>query len=308
MKETSQRDVQLPWTGERVVPGVPEEEALFQFHWTRYSFAAANIHGGYVLDMGCGAGYGAHLLATSDPASYVIGMDIAPDAIAFAASRYQAPNLRYVVGDALAFPFARASFDLIVAFEVIEHLKNAQQAVERVRRLLKPDGMFIVSTPNRDVYSEGHEEPWNPYHVQEFSLPEFEALLSPYFPYVQIYGQSHAVGSLVWGDSVLNDVGVRLDLVGNQPLSRAEFLIAVCSSDKRSVQTPRLWLMEVQDLRTILERRQCYLEKLHIQIASLNRAVEGLMAYQRRVEGFWPVRVFRRLQKTYVSLKKEVGP
>jgi SAM-dependent methyltransferase len=303
MKDASQRDVQLPWTGERVVPGIPETEALFQFHWTRYSFAVANMHGGRVLDMGCGAGYGAYLLATSDPASFIIGMDIAQDAIAFAKSRYQATNLRYIVGDALAFPFAWASFDMIVALEVIEHLKDAQQAVEKVRRLLKPDGVFVVSTPNRDVYSEGHKEPWNPYHIQEFSLPEFKALLSS-FPYIQIYGQSHAVGSLIWDDDVLNNISVRLDLIGNKPLSEAEFLIAVCSLEKRPLQPSRLWLMEVQDLCTVLEKRQRYLEQIQVQIASLNKSVGELMAYQRRVEGLWPVRVFRHLHKIYASLVK----
>ena len=207
-------------------------------------------------------------------------------------------------GDALAFPFAWASFDMIVALEVIEHLKDARQAVEKVRRLLKQDGVFIASTPNRDVYSEGHKEPWNPYHIQEFSLPEFKALLSSSFPYVHIYGQSHAVGSLIWDDDVLNNISVRSDLIGNKPLSQAEFLIAVCSLDKRPVQPSRLWLMEVQDLCTVLEKRQCYLEQMQVQIASLNKSIGELISYQRRVEGFWPVRVFRRLQKIYANLVK----
>ena len=304
MTDKAYHNVELPWTGERVVPDIPELEALFQFHWIRYSFAVANMGGKYVLDLGCGAGYGAHLLAMSDPGSCVVGMDIGADAIAYAKSHYRLPNLRYVVGDVLSPPFPRASFDLIVTFEVLEHLEDAQRSLELSRWMLKPDGVLIVSTPNREVYSKGHEKPWNPYHVREFSLPEFQALLHAQFSHVQIYGQQHTVGSLIWKNGSLANTAVHLDLVGNHPVSQATYLIAVCSSDELPSQSTGLWLMEVQDLQDVLGRHQHHVEELNVRVARLTEWAQELQAYQEHVEGRRIVRAWRRLQRVYAWLIK----
>jgi len=312
MSDYSGAEGELPWTGERVVPGISETEALYQFHWARYSFAVALVDGGRVLDLGCGAGYGTHLLADSDPGAHVYGMDIAPEAVAYAANHYQLSNLRYVRGNALCPPFQEGSFDVIVSFEVLEHVDEARCLLQSAKRLLKQGGSLVVSTPNREVYSKGCTQPWNPYHVREYSLAEFRAMLGDYFPCVHVYGQSHTVGSLIWQDDLLADVSLRRDMVADQPMSEATFLIAVCSAAELPSQpllSSQLWLMEVQDLQRSLKVRERYLNKLIAQVSYLSKEVarsdtmvQDLLAYQNRVESHWIVRSYRSLQQSYEGL------
>ncbi len=298
--------MELPWTGERIAPDIPGEEWLFQLHWVRYSFAATFVHGGHVLDLGCGAGYGSHLLASSDSNASVVGVDISPDAIAYAKGRYQLPNLHYVVGDGLFPPLPGGYFDLIISFEVLEHLENAERLLGLARELLVSDGLFIVSTPNRHIYSKGHSKPWNPYHVQEFSLSEFKTLTQAYFPHVIICGQTHAVGSLIWEDDDWANLALRADLVHDHPLSQASYLLALCSLAKQPPPPPQMWLMEVQSLQETLAMRQRYTERLKLRVEQLSRSVRELKAYRRRVESHWAVRAWRRWQQIDTWLKKRL--
>jgi 2-polyprenyl-3-methyl-5-hydroxy-6-metoxy-1,4-benzoquinol methylase len=303
MENNPHQKTELAWTGERVVPDVPGTEDLFLLHWARYSFAIASLPAaGRVLDLGCGAGYGTHLLATGRPDLYVLGMDLGADAVAYAAHHYQLPNLRYIVGNALSCPFSGDSFDAIVSFEVFEHLDTPPKMLEMVRWLLKPDGIFIVSTPNRDVYSAGYEEPWNPYHTQEFSAVEFETLLRAHFAHIGVYGQQHAVGSLIWKDERLPDVELELELAQSCPLSQATYLIALCASHKLPPpQPPRLWLMGIQDLEGERKALQALVDKLMADTAYLSQALQDLQAYQDRVEGHIAVRLWRLVQRTYAE-------
>jgi SAM-dependent methyltransferase len=308
MENKPHQEIELPWTGERVVPGIPGTEELFLFHWARYSFAVASLPAaGRVLDLGCGAGYGTHLLAMAHPDSYVVGIDISADAVAYAARHYQLPNLQYTVGNVLSCPFFQGSFDAIVSFEVFEHLQAPQKTLELIQWLLKPNGVFIVSTPNRDIYSAGIEEPWNPYHTQEFSFAEFEMLLQIHFSHTRIYGQQHAVGSLIWKDECLFDIDLQLELAQNCLLSQAAYLIAICAScELPSPKPPQLWLMGIQDLDGIQRAHQVHLEKLTADIAYLNKALQGLQAYQDRVESHIAVRVLRYLQQTFAKFARSV--
>src|SRR5579862_7547633 len=109
------------FTGERVIPGEVDVDLLNE-HLARYTFAARLARGKRVLDAGCGAGYGSAELALA--AESVTGVDVAPEAIEFACGHYQMPNLRFELGSCTALPFGNGSFDLVVAFEVIEHLED----------------------------------------------------------------------------------------------------------------------------------------------------------------------------------------
>lgn len=291
----------LPWTGERVVPDTPGEEWLFQYHRARYSFAASAIGDGRVLDLGCGAGYGAHLMAQASPNRQVTGIDLSPEAVAFADSRYQLPNLRYVVGDACKPPFSTPSFDYIVCFEVLEHVADAEGLLLSAFHSLKPDGTLIISTPNADVYSKGHDKPWNPYHVQEFSPNEFRKLLGTHFPYVEIYNQSHAVGALISKEEGFESLDLRPDLLASSPSPDPTFMIALCSAVPLPPPSSGLWMMEVKSLEETLETRRRYTEKLKATIDWLSETKRDLQAYQQRVEGHILVRLWRRLQRILSS-------
>src|SRR6185312_10166479 len=180
------------FTGERVIPGQVDID-LYNEHMARYAFAARLARGKRALDAGCGAGYGSAELARS--ASQVVGIDSSADAIEYARATYPLPNLTFEQASYEALPHADASFDLIVAFEVIEHLKHWQRFLREARRTLAPNGQFIVSTPNKLYYAEsrGSQGP-NPFHVHEFEFEEFRDELRAIFPHVSMYLENHVEG------------------------------------------------------------------------------------------------------------------
>jgi SAM-dependent methyltransferase len=168
---------------ERIVPD-ETEPGIVALHLKRYEFARPHCTGKDVLDAGCGVGYGSAFLAES--ARRVVGVDLSPDAIGYARERYGGPNVEFAVGDLLALDKAAGEFDVVCAFEVIEHLPEPQRFVAEARRVLRQDGVLVLSTPRAD-YPGGRPE--NPYHEREFTAGELERLLSASFGRVEVYGQ-----------------------------------------------------------------------------------------------------------------------
>src|SRR5437764_6113276 len=159
------------FTGERVIPGKVDADLLNE-HMARYAFAARLSRRKQVLDAGCGAGYGSAELART--AAGVLGVDNSAEAVAFARAEYPAPNLRFEEADCLALPAANGSIDLVVAFEVIEHLEDWRGFLLEARRVLAASGQFIVSTPNNVYYSESRRTGGpNPFHVHEVGFEAF---------------------------------------------------------------------------------------------------------------------------------------
>ena len=150
-------------------------EASLQEHLARYRFARDHVRG-RVLDVACGAGYGTALLGA-------VGADLSLPTLRAARKRYPA---RYVAADALRLPFARA-FDAVVSFETIEHVPDAASFVAECARVLRPEGVFIVSTPNRELWSPRSPRPCQRHHVREFNRREFLEVLRPFK--VQLFGQ-----------------------------------------------------------------------------------------------------------------------
>jgi SAM-dependent methyltransferase len=175
----------MDFTGERLIPDQPRDDDLYHEHIVRYLFAAQFAHGRSVLDAGCGAGYGSALLASAGAAG-VLGVDIAPDAISYARSHYQQDGLSFAVHDIVQSTLAVGHFQLVVSFEVIEHLDDPARFVGAVGRLLAEDGLLIVSTPNPATYPAG-----NPFHKHEMSGEEFVALLRQSFPALALYAQDY---------------------------------------------------------------------------------------------------------------------
>jgi len=131
----------VEFTGERVVPGQVDADLLNE-HLARYAFAARLARGRRVLDAGCGTGYGSAELAAT--AFSVIGADLAADAVDYARAEYRLPNLRFEQASCNALPHRDAIFDMVVAFEVIEHLPRWREFLLEARRVLASNGLFIV--------------------------------------------------------------------------------------------------------------------------------------------------------------------
>ena len=168
---TSESTPELLLTGERTLPGIPEENYWFQRHVIAYRYAAELVKGLDVLDAGAGEGYGAAMLA--EGAQSVTGIDLEPDVVDHAAASY--PSVTFRTADLLAMPFEDASFDAVVSLQVIEHLQIPQRFVAECARVLRDRGILIIATPNRITFSPNGIR--NPFHTVEFSGSELKALL-----------------------------------------------------------------------------------------------------------------------------------
>ena len=148
-----------------------------------YEVARGLIGPGIVLDVGCGAGYGADHLGRDG--RQVIAVDYEPAVAATAARRYQRRGLSFVSMDAMRLGLRSGSVDLACAFQVIEHLPEPERLVGELARVLGPSGLAILSTPN----AQTHLGPRNPFHVHEFATEELRTLLRRNFAFVLLAGQ-----------------------------------------------------------------------------------------------------------------------
>lgn len=150
----------LDWQIERIDPKHTPwfgRKAVLE-HQFRYNFAKIFVKNKVVIDLGCGVGYGTFVLAKAR-AKKVYGIDIDNDAIEYAKSHYCDKNITYNVRDALKSKFPSRVADIIIAFEVIEHVNNPKKFLEEAARLLKPNGIFIMSTPHQSmVFYVGNRE------------------------------------------------------------------------------------------------------------------------------------------------------
>ncbi len=214
------------FTGERVIPGEVDVDLLNE-HLARYTFAARLARGKRVLDAGCGAGYGSAELAQA--AHCVVGIDRAPEAVGFAREHYRLANLSFAQASCTAMPYPDASFDLVVAFEVIEHLEDWGEFLREARRVLAPNGQFIVSTPNKAYYTESRgAEGANPFHAHEFEFEEFRQELKAIFPHVSLYLENHVGGMTFQPHEAGNTVEARVD-AGEPAPEESHFFVAVCA-------------------------------------------------------------------------------
>jgi SAM-dependent methyltransferase len=246
------------FTGERVVPGQVNDD-LWAEHISRYAFAARHAAGASILDIGCGTGYGTSELAQSGLSA--VGIDIAPEAVAYARAHYSRPNLRFVAASATALPFADSTFDLVTGFEVIEHLSNWRGLLAEARRVLHPEGVFLVSTPNKLYYTEsrGAEGP-NPFHAHEFEFAEFQAALSEFFPCVSVLLQNHVEAFAFYPDGPLPPVDARVDGVRGTSQD-AHFFLAVCSIQRVPALRGLLYVHQGSNLLRERERHIHSLER-----------------------------------------------
>jgi SAM-dependent methyltransferase len=258
------------FTGERVVPGQVSED-LWNEHLARYAFALRLAPNKRVLELGCGMGYGAALLAA--PARQVIALDNSAVTILEALARYDAPGLHFLIASASQLPFPDASFDLIVAFEVIEHLPDWPALLDQARRLLAPHGQFMVSTPNRLYYAKSRAESGpNPFHSHEFEYEEFRAELENRFPHVALFVQNHVQG---FAFSPLGEHSpASMLLPAERPPAdpqAAHFFLAVCALAPQTGAPAYFYLPATGNL---LGEREHHISLLEDELAAKTRWLE----------------------------------
>jgi ubiquinone/menaquinone biosynthesis C-methylase UbiE len=261
----------VEFTGERVIPGQVEDD-LWSEHVARYAFARRYARGKRVLDAGCGAGYGSAEIAQS--AAAVTGIDVAPDAIEYASASYPLPGLRFLESSCLAIPFPPASFDLVVAFEVIEHLADYRTFLKECARVITADGLFIVSSPNKRYYAETRAATGpNPYHEHEFEAAEFVHELERVFPNVRLLLQNRVESFAFHPASTFWPAEARIDGGGGNA-NDAHFFVALCS---RGLLPEAKSFVYVPRAANLLRERELYVEALKRQLADIKADREALL-------------------------------
>ena len=160
-----------------------EPARLIQDHIGRYIFSSELVKDKQILDVASGPGYGSDYLSRRG-ATLVIGVDISSDLIAHADKTYRREGLHFAQADATKMPFEDCTFDLLVSFETIEHIKQQKAFLSECTRVLKNDGLLVCSTPNKRT---GRFIP-NESHVKELYSREFFELVNEYFSEVSCFG------------------------------------------------------------------------------------------------------------------------
>ncbi len=270
-----------PFTGERLTTAIGGQMQVEHYH--RYLFARSLVAGLDVLDVASGEGYGSALLA--QVAGSVVGAEYSGPTVRVAAANFPRANLRFLQADARALPLADACVDAVVSFETIEHFDRQDDFVREVRRVLRSGGSFIVSTPDRDVYSPAGSAA-NPFHKWELSRVEFTALLRSRFRHVQVTQQRALIGSALLADTTTSALPLVFERRGDTHfeactgLPRAIYLVAVASDGEPQPLPPSLYI-ERGDLDTDARHRLALAHQLQQAQTDLAQAAQRAVQAER---------------------------
>lgn len=260
---------ELKFTGERLTAERHFTDGAIE-HLHRYAFASQFIKEKIVLDIASGEGYGSCLL--SKYAKFVYGVDIDIDSVTHASIKYRRDNIRYLHGNCLNIPIESNAIDIIVSFETIEHLVEQEQMIVEFKRVLKDDGLLIISTPEKEYYHK--VDPNNPFHLKELYLKEFESLIRSNFAFALFYLQRTKLGSIILPvdlkpNCYFESFGNFEHVITQSSFKDPIYNLAVCSNSKfepdNLVQLN--FFRDEYSLNLRMERRvQCIRQKLEYKI------------------------------------------
>ncbi len=283
----SSRGVSLPNDGERMVPELHRQTMAYGDHIARYESAMPFVDGKVVLDIASGSGYGSKML--SRKAKKVYGVDINTDAVKYAQENYSADNIEFIQGSGTAIPLKDDSVDAVVTFETLEHIEEAEQFIKEIKRVLRKDGVLVLSTPNDVEFPEG-----NHFHVHEFEYEELRDILKKYFKNADSYYQATWIYTAIAdADTILNQNDAEIRTIQVAPIERdkALFFMWVCSDERITDKVKSLgviaehWSAKQRDIHD--KKVEAYIKKTirhyekivkakDTQIASLNKDMSEL--------------------------------
>lgn len=188
------------WTGERLETFIFSRDSIDHLH--RYSIVSEYIEDKIVLDIASGDGYGSNLM--SKKASLVYGVDIDDRTVQEAKLKYKKENLEFITGNASEIPLEDSSVDVVVSFETIEHHDKHREMIAEIKRVLKPNGILIISTPDKLFYSDERNFK-NQYHIKELYKQEFVDLIVKNFSKMQLLTQKYSNGNSIIQEEITHN-------------------------------------------------------------------------------------------------------
>ena len=218
----------MNFTGERYVPNQDIDMQMTYEHTHRYEYICKIVKDKVVLDIASGEGYGSAIIA--EVAASVTGIDIDPEAIQHASLKYSGiDNLHFECGSVTEIPLSAHSVDVIVSFETIEHIAEHDEMLNEFRRVLKNDGILIISTPDKKIYTDESGEV-NEFHIKELYKDEFYTLLNGFFEHVELCGQRFLTLSSILPLNSESSISDKVSIVGNLQEKNSVYLLAICSN------------------------------------------------------------------------------
>lgn len=213
------KNVKLPNDGERMIPEEHKGGQTYGEHIARYDAATNLVKGKRVLDIACGTGYGTALLAKA--AKSVVGVDVSAQAVEYATKKFARDNVTFRKGNGRDIPAKTAEFDVVVSYETIEHLQDYPGFIDEIKRVLKKDGLLIISTPNDKEFPVG-----NHFHLHQFEENELESLLKKSFKNLDKYYQATWVANIIScrDELVQEDMEFYAKTVQTAPIDETKFL------------------------------------------------------------------------------------
>jgi len=262
---------------ERLVPDNAKDNIIYNEHLVRYELAKQFVKGKRVLDIACGTGYGAKILAEAGAAK-VIAVDADKGAIEFAAKNYFHPQVSYEVGSAEQLAVPDKTIDVVVSFETIEHLKNQAAFLAELAKVVKDDGLVIVSTPNREASKNK-----NPFHIKELNREEFLKILTAYFSKVYLWEQINGLATVISGQDKTSGQG----LISISARVQPEYFIALCSLSELPAGLEENIIASINPTALAVMRHNPILklsDKIYSQLVKLPGAKRLLLSFPRKRE------------------------
>lgn len=285
---------------ERMVPEFHRQTLTYAEHMTRYICAQELVKGKSVLDIASGSGYGTKMLA--ETAKMVFGVDINDKAVQYSKKFYGKGNIKYLLGDGESIPLSDDSVDVVTTFETIEHIKNYKTFIKEVKRVLKPGGIALVSTPNDLEFAEG-----NHFHLHEFEKNELLSLLRKDFKYIKQYYQATWKYVAIGEENMFSSEGeFTINTKNFSPIKPENFLYFyfICS-DKRINEAiePLAATGELYSDRKVLEVQSKFEERIRA-LESENAALSTKLSDIKKLN---LPKIKRDLKKIINSMKQQKG-